>query len=142
MRLHEGDYKIEYHLAPPMLSKVDGNGQPVKRRMPSAMKYAFQFLAPLKFLRGTSFDLFALSTDRKLDRKILADFEQDIKTVLEHVSHQNCETAIELLNLPEQIRGYGHVRRRHVNDLCQRRQRLRQQIKGETVTVVNIINAA
>jgi indolepyruvate ferredoxin oxidoreductase len=138
----EGDYKIEYHLAPPMLSKVDGNGQPVKRRMPSAMKYAFQFLAPLKFLRGTSFDLFALSTDRKLDRKILADFEQDIKTVLEHVSHQNCETAIELLNLPEQIRGYGHVRRRHVNDLCQRRQRLRQQIKGETVTVVNIINAA
>ena len=136
-QVFEGDYKINYHLAPPMLTKVDGNGQPVKRRMPSSMKYALQLLAPFKFLRGSSFDLFGLSADRKLDRKILADFESDIETVIKNVSHHNFKTAIELLNLPEQIRGYGHVRRQHVDDLYQRRQRLLQQIKGETFNVVN-----
>ena len=101
------------------------------------MKYALQLLAPFKFLRGSSFDLFGLSGDRKLDRKILADFESDIETVIKNVSHHNFKTAIELLNLPEQIRGYGHVRRQHVDDLYQRRQRLLQQIKGKTFNVVN-----
>jgi indolepyruvate ferredoxin oxidoreductase len=138
----EGDYKITYHLAPPLLAKVDGNGQPVKRRMPSITKYAFQLLAPFKFLRGTSLDLFGFSADRKLDRKVIADFKADIETVINHVSQRNLKQAIELLSLPEQIRGYGHVKRKHVDNLQQRRQRLLKQIRGEILDVVNLVHAA
>ena len=141
-QVFEGDYKITYHLAPPLLAKVDGNGQPVKRRMPSITKYAFQLLAPFKFLRGTSLDLFGLSADRKLDRKVMADFEADIETVINHVSQRNLKQAIELLSLPEQIRGYGHVKRKHVDNLQQRRQRLLKQIRGEILDVVNLVHAA
>jgi indolepyruvate ferredoxin oxidoreductase len=141
-KVFEGDYKIEYHLAPPMLTKIDGNGQPVKRRMPAAMKYAFRMLAPLKFLRGTAFDPFGFSMDRKHDRQILRDFKNDIDLVLKHASQENLTIAIELLNLPEHIRGYGHIRRKHVDDLSGRHARLIQQLKGETLKVVNIVDVA
>ena len=99
-------------------------------------------LAPFKFLRGTSLDLFGLSADRKLDRKVMADFEADIETVINHVSQRNLKQAIELLSLPEQIRGYGHVKRKHVDNLQQRRQRLLKQIRGEILEVVNLVHAA
>ena len=138
----EGDYKITYHLAPPLLAKVDGNGQPVKRRMPWITKYTFQLLAPFKFLRGTSLDLFGFSADRKLDRKVMADYKADIETVIKHVSQRNLKQAIELLSLPEQIRGYGHVKRKHIDHLQQRRQRLLKQIRGEILDVVNLVHAA
>ena len=99
-------------------------------------------LVPFKFLRGTSLDLFGFSADRKLDRKVMADFKADIETVIKHVSQRNFKQAIELLSLPEQIRGYGHVKRKHVDNLQQRRQRLLKQIRGEILDVVNLVHAA
>jgi indolepyruvate ferredoxin oxidoreductase len=72
----------------------------------------------------------------------MADFEADIETVINHVSQRNLKQAIELLSLPEQIRGYGHVKRKHVDNLQQRRQRLIKQIRGEILDVVNLVHAA
>jgi indolepyruvate ferredoxin oxidoreductase len=109
--------------------------------MPHAIKYAFQMLALLKFLRCTVFDPFGYSMDRKHDRRILIDFKSDIETVLQHVSPENLTTAIELLNLPEHIRGYGHIRRKHVDEISGRHAKLIQQLKRETLKVVNLVEA-
>jgi len=72
----------------------------------------------------------------------MADFKADIETVIKHVSQRNFKQAIELLSLPEQIRGYGHVKRKHIDNLQQRRQRLLKQIRGEILDVVNLVHAA
>ncbi len=72
----------------------------------------------------------------------MADFKADIETVIKHVSQRNFKQAIELLSLPEQIRGYGHVKRKHIDHLQQKRQRLLKQIRGEILDVVNLVHAA
>ncbi|WP_438278720.1 indolepyruvate ferredoxin oxidoreductase family protein [Nitrobacter sp.] len=108
----EGDYRISFHLAPPMVSsKKDALGRPVKKSYNgSRMMPAFRLLAKMKSLRGTVFDVFGYSAERRLERDLIAAYEKDVAFVLERLSPANVESAIELLSLPERIRGYGPVK--------------------------------
>jgi indolepyruvate ferredoxin oxidoreductase len=75
-----------------------------------------RLLAKLRGLRGTAFDVFGYSADRKLERGLIAGYEKDVATVLGLLSPATLDTAIELLSLPERIRGYGPVKEKAVKD--------------------------
>ena len=80
------------------------------------MLSAFKVLAKLRFLRGTALDIFAKSPDRKLERDLIAGYEKDVATVLTLLSPVNVDVAVELLSLPDRIRGYGPVKEKAVKD--------------------------
>jgi len=113
----EGDFKYSFNLAPPFLSGAkDGLGRPGKRSFGAWMMPVFRVLAGLRGLRGTPFDVFGYSAERRLERSLIADYEKDVATVLRLLSPETLPTAIELLSLPDRIRGYGPVKEKAVAD--------------------------
>ncbi|MBE2259147.1 MAG: indolepyruvate ferredoxin oxidoreductase family protein [Rhodobacteraceae bacterium] len=120
----EGDYKLVFHLAPPLLAGKDAvTGELRKRRYGPWMLRAMRLLARLKRLRGSRFDIFGGSAERQLDRQLIADYEALIDAVLAGLKAGNHDVAVELAGLPEQMRGFGHVRERYVAHA-----RLQQQV--------------
>jgi len=113
----DGDFKISFNLAPPILSYGrDALGRPKKRAFGAWMLPVFRTLAKLRVLRGTAFDIFGYSADRRLERDLVAGYEKDVTTVLGLLSPVTIDTAVELLSLPDRIRGYGPVKEKAVKD--------------------------
>ena len=113
----EGDFKFSFNLAPPILGGgKDALGRPKKRAFGAWMMPVFRTLAKLRFLRGTPFDIFGYSPDRKLERDLIAGYERDVATVLGLLSPLTIDIAVELLSLPDRIRGYGPVKEKAVHD--------------------------
>jgi indolepyruvate ferredoxin oxidoreductase len=113
----EGDFKISFNLAPPLLGGAkDALGRPKKRAFGAWMLPVFRLLAGMRGLRGTAFDIFGHSADRKLERDLIAAYEKDVATVLSVLSPAAVETAVELLSLPDRVRGYGPVKEKAVKD--------------------------
>jgi len=102
---------MNFNLAPPILNTgTDALGRPRKRAFGPWMMSAFGVLAKLRFLRGTLFDPFSYSEDRKLERNLIKGYEQDVVTAVKLLSPKTYDIAVELLSLPDQIRGYGPVK--------------------------------
>jgi indolepyruvate ferredoxin oxidoreductase len=121
----EGDYKLHFHLAPPAVSHPDPvTGRIKKKQFGPWMMAMFGLLARLKGLRGTAFDPFAKSEDRKLERRLVAEYEALIEELLAGLSPENHAAAVALAALPEQIRGYGHVKEASVAAAHKRREEL------------------
>jgi indolepyruvate ferredoxin oxidoreductase len=121
----EGEYKFSFNLAPPILaSGVDALGRPKKRAFGSWMMSVFRVLAKYRFLRGTALDVFGYSADRKLERQLITDYEKDVAKVLDLLSQATHDTAVELLSLPDRIRGYGPVKDKAVKDAKARHEQL------------------
>ncbi|MCP4618600.1 MAG: indolepyruvate ferredoxin oxidoreductase family protein [Bradyrhizobium sp.] len=113
----EGEFKFNFNLAPPILSSgVDAMGRPKKRAFGSWMMSVFRVLAKFRFLRGTALDPFGHSADRKLERDLIVGYEKDVATVLGLLSQATHDTAVEILSLPDRIRGYGPVKEKAVKD--------------------------
>ncbi|MBI5127888.1 MAG: indolepyruvate ferredoxin oxidoreductase family protein [Rhodopseudomonas palustris] len=112
----DGDYKISFNLAPPILPGVDVTGRPKKRQFGEGMRSVFRILAKLRVLRGTPLDVFGYHPERKLERDLIAGYEKDVGTVLQQLSPRNFEIAVELLSLPDRIRGYGPIKEKSVQD--------------------------
>lgn len=111
----EGDYTLKFHLAPPLFAERDPEtGELKKREYGPWMMSAFGLLAKLKGLRGTPLDIFGYSEERKMERRLITDYETVIGDIIAGLSASNYDTAIELAEVPEHIRGYGHVKERHV----------------------------
>ncbi|MCP4327711.1 MAG: indolepyruvate ferredoxin oxidoreductase family protein [Alphaproteobacteria bacterium] len=111
----EGDYRLEFNLAPPLLAERDPQtGHLKKRTFGPWMLRAFSVLARFKGLRGTAFDVFRRSAERKRERALIGEYETTVETLLENLNHDNHSLAVEIASLPEHIRGYGHVKERHV----------------------------
>jgi indolepyruvate ferredoxin oxidoreductase len=106
----EGDFTVKFHLAPPLLAKRDAQGHLVKAKYGSWMWQAFRLLARLKVLRGTPFDPFGRTEERRMERQLIADYQASIEALLPKLREGNLAQAVELANLPEQIRGFGHVK--------------------------------
>jgi indolepyruvate ferredoxin oxidoreductase len=114
----DGDFKISFHLAPPTLGgAVDAQGRPRKRAFGAWMMPVFRLLAKMRGLRGTPFDLFANSAHRHLERDLIAGYEKDVAHVLGVLSPLTLDTAIEILSLPDRIRGFGPVKEKSVRDV-------------------------
>jgi indolepyruvate ferredoxin oxidoreductase len=117
----DGDFKISFNLAPPLLAgKPDALGRPGKRAFGAWMLPLFRLLAGLRGLRGTAFDIFGYSADRRLERDLIAAYEKDVAAVLGALSPVTLDTAIELLSLPDRIRGYGPVKEKAARDALAR----------------------
>ncbi len=113
-REFEGDVKLEFHLAPPFMGKKDAQGNPVKTTFGPWMLNAFALLAKLKRLRGTAFDPFGRTEERRTERRLIGEYEGLIDYLAARLNPGNHAVAVALASLPEKIRGYGHVKERHL----------------------------
>ncbi len=106
----EGAYQLKFHLAPPLLADRDpATGHLVKRAYGPWMLKAFRVLARLKFLRGTAFDIFGRSDERRAERQAIVRYEAQLEEMIADLTAGNHAAAIELAALPMEIRGFGHV---------------------------------
>ena len=106
---------------------------PLKREYGPWILPLLRLLARLKFPRGGALDVFARSEDRKLDRSLLADYERTIDAVLAALRPDTHAVAVELAALPEAVRGYGHIRRRHAEHAALRKAELTAKLEGQQV---------
>jgi indolepyruvate ferredoxin oxidoreductase len=109
------DLRFEFHLAPPLLARRDRvTGLPRKMTFGGWMLPAFRALAKLKFLRGSPLDPFGYSAERKTERRLIAEYEALLEEVLAKLNSDNHHLAVGLAAIPEKIRGFGHVKQRHL----------------------------
>jgi indolepyruvate ferredoxin oxidoreductase len=106
----EGDFSLKFNLAPPLLAKKNEQGHLVKAQYGSWVWKAFTVLARLKGLRGTALDVFGYTAERKAERALIADYRELILSLIARLTTDNLGTAVALANLPEKIRGFGHVK--------------------------------
>jgi indolepyruvate ferredoxin oxidoreductase len=105
------DYKLVFHLAPPLLAKPDARtGEPAKMRFGPWMLGMFKVLAKLKGLRGTALDIFGRTEERRMERALIAEYESTVEALLQGLTRDNHALAVEIASLPETIRGYGHIK--------------------------------
>ena len=112
----DGDnLRYEFHLAPPLFAKKDSHsGLPRKMSFGPVMMKGFRILAKLKGLRGTPFDIFGYSEERRTERQLIADYEALVDEILGRLTPENHTVAVGLAAIPEKIRGFGHVKARHL----------------------------
>jgi indolepyruvate ferredoxin oxidoreductase len=109
----DGDYKVHFHLAPPLWSRRDDKGHLIKREMGPWMMRAFKLLAKLKGLRGGTFDIFGKSAERRSERQWIVDYRAAMIELCNGLNHDNHALAVQIASVPENIRGYGHVKEAH-----------------------------
>jgi indolepyruvate ferredoxin oxidoreductase len=112
--MFEGDYKLVHHLAPPLLAKTNSKGELVKQPYGPWMRTAFAWLAKCKGLRGTALDPFGRTAERQGERALIGEYQNSITELLQTLNASNRAAAVEIARLPEDIRGYGHVKERHL----------------------------
>ena len=110
----EGGYKLSYHLAPPLLAKRDAQGHLIKQPFGPWMFTAFRLLAKLKGLRGTALDIFGRTAERRGERALIAEYRGCIEELLSTLDAARLAQAVEIARIPEEIRGYGHVKEKHL----------------------------
>ena len=108
--LFDGDLKLSFHLAPPILGNKGPDGRPVKRRFGAWMIPVFRLLARLKAIRGTAFDPFGHTAERRAERAAIVEYETDMLRVFASFGPAIQTAAVELAELPLSVRGYGPVR--------------------------------
>jgi len=112
--MFEGDYQLKFHLAPPLLAKHDSNGHLIKKQYGPWMMRAFGVLAKLRFLRNTPLDVFGYTDERKQERALIGEYCNTVSGLLSKLNADNLAQATAIARIPEEIRGYGHVKERHL----------------------------
>jgi indolepyruvate ferredoxin oxidoreductase len=111
----EGDFRLKFHLAPPLLAERDPKtGHLKKQEFGPWMLSAFRLLAKLKGLRGTAFDPFGYTAERRQERALIREYEALIDELLGGLTPENHSLAVKLASVPDDIRGYGHVKDAHL----------------------------
>ncbi|NVK40916.1 MAG: indolepyruvate ferredoxin oxidoreductase family protein, partial [Oceanospirillaceae bacterium] len=126
-RQFKGDFKLKFHMAPPLISKRDPDtGRLQKREFGPWMYRALKLLSRFKGLRGTRLDPFGYSEERRQERALIGKYQQRIEQLIAGLSADNLATARDIASVPEQIRGFGHVKERNLA-LAQERWTLLQE---------------
>ena len=110
----DGDYKIHFNLAPPLFSKKDADGHLVKSEYGPWIFTVFKMLAKFKGLRGGAFDIFGYTAERKMERQLIEDYFRTVEELIGALDANNHATAIAIAEIPELIRGFGHVKEAHL----------------------------
>ena len=127
-----GNYSIRFHLAPPILSRANPKTGKVKKyEFGPWLMPVLRILAKLKWLRGTRWDVFALIGERRQEREDLARYQADVTEVCDRLTPDNYRAAQQLMRLPEQLRGYGHVKARNREALMAARSQLLIEFYGD-----------
>ncbi len=120
----EGDFRMEFHLAPPLLSRMGPDGRPKKRRFGPWMLKGFKFMSKFKALRGTPLDPFGYTAERRMERALIRQYERDIAEVLPKLDDNTHGAIMELALLPLSIRGFGPVKDANAQAAARRREEL------------------
>jgi len=124
----EGKPVLRFHLAPPVLGRRDAEGRAVKTSFGPWMLGAFRVLAKLRGLRGTALDPFGRTAERRMERQLVADYRAMVEDLLARFERIDFDTALSLARLPEQIRGFGHVKEESIVSARVRWEMLRGQL--------------
>ncbi|MGJ8545171.1 MAG: indolepyruvate ferredoxin oxidoreductase family protein [Sulfitobacter sp.] len=117
----DGDFKMTFNLAPPILARKGADGRPVKREFGPWMEKPLAVMAKFKRLRGTPFDPFGYTAERRMERGLIKQYERDMAEVLPLLSERTQDPIIALAQLPLQIRGFGPVK--HANEITASKRR-------------------
>ena len=113
--MFEGDFRLNFNLAPPLFSKRDPvTGHLRKSVYGPWMFRAFKLLAKFKGLRGGALDIFGHTAERRAERQLIADYEKLMNEILSGLNESNYDKAVALAQIPEQIRGFGHIKERYL----------------------------
>ncbi len=126
----EGDFRIKFNLAPPLFAKKDSAGHPIKTQYGTWMWHAFKLLAKFKVLRGTKFDPFGYTEERRCERQLAKHYQDLMLELAAGLTIENLDTAIALANLPEQVRGYGHIKEQTIRHYYQQVTELTRRNQG------------
>ncbi|MBK7457738.1 MAG: indolepyruvate ferredoxin oxidoreductase family protein [Betaproteobacteria bacterium] len=133
--MFEGDYQLVHHLAPPGIAKKNERGELIKQPFGPWMRTAFGVLGKMKGLRGTALDVFGRSEERRIERALIDEYRNCIEELLLKLDGGNLELAAEVARLPEEIRGYGHVKARHLAAVRPKWAALMQRWRGGEAAV-------
>lgn len=122
--MFEGDVQLKFHLAPPLLARKNDRGELLKQTYGPWMMKAFGLLAKLKGLRGTAFDVFGRTEERRTERALIGEYQDTIEELLPSLSADNHALALDIARVPEQIKGFGHVKERNLRAARERWQGL------------------
>ena len=129
----EGDFQVRFHLAPPLGSRRDpATGELEKREFGPWVLHVFRLLAKLKGLRGSAFDIFGRTQERRMERRLITEYEAVVGELVDGLTADNHALAVEIASLPEQIRGYGHVKERNVDTTKAQEQNLMTLFRSPT----------
>ncbi len=126
----DGDFKMTFHLAPPVLGTKGVNGRPPKRAFGEWLLGPLKLLAKLKVLRGTPLDVFGYSAERRMERALIRQYEKDMKEVLPKLTPETRDAISALAALPLDIRGFGPVLVASETKAAKRREELLSVIRG------------
>jgi indolepyruvate ferredoxin oxidoreductase len=126
----DGAHRFEFHLAPPLFGRRNAKGEAIKASFGPWMMGVFKVLARLKFLRETPFDVFGYTTERRLERKLIVDYEVLLDEIAARLTPDNHAVSVALAALPEKVRGFGHVKLRAY-----------EQAKAESVVLLDQLRA-
>ncbi len=126
----DGAFTMSYHMAPPLLSKMGHDGRPQKRQFGPGMKRGLKLLARMKGLRGGAFDVFGRTAERKMERRLISQYEQDMSEVLSNLSEHTFQTAIALAELPLSVRGFGPVKAENEAKAAKTRETLLAELRS------------
>ena len=110
----EGDYKLRVHLAPPLLAKKNEKGELIKQKYGPFMFTAFRWMAKFKGLRGGALDIFGYTEERRTERALIGEYRSAVEALLHDLDAGNHALAVEIARVPEQIKGFGHVKDRNL----------------------------
>ena len=126
----DGDFRLRVHLAPPLFARRDPvTGHLVKKSYGPWMLRAMKGLARLRRLRGTAFDVFGYSAERRAERSLIERYERDMQELAGKMTERNYTALVALASLPEKIRGYGHVKEAAIGAAVARRAALLADIE-------------
>ncbi|MGP2492415.1 indolepyruvate ferredoxin oxidoreductase family protein [Mesorhizobium sp. PUT5] len=132
----DGKGRLTFHLAPPLLAKRDPNtGEPAKMAFGPWMMTAFGALAKFRFLRGTAFDPFSYTAERRTERALIGEYRQHVEAALEALSAQGHAAAVAIAEVPEEIRGYGHVKEASIEKARARWRELGEAVEPQPIRV-------
>ena len=127
----DGDFKLSFHLAPPGFAKRDPRtGHLQKQRFGGWLMGAFKVMAPMKVLRGTWFDPFGRSEERRTERALIGEYEAQVHEILKNLSPATLPVAVELALLPMEVRGFGHVKEKSLREVRVRWERLAAKLSS------------
>jgi indolepyruvate ferredoxin oxidoreductase len=126
----DGDFKLKFHLAPPIFAQRDRSGHLMKKEYGGWMLKAFGLLAKLKFLRGTAFDLFGRTAERKTERRLVEDYFAMIDQRTAVLRPEHIPLLARIARIPETIRGYGHVKEENIRKAAAERARLEADLEN------------
>lgn len=138
----EGDFTLQFHLAPPLFARRDPlTGIPRKMTLGPGTEKVFRLLARCKSVRGSWLDVFSYTAERRMERRLITEYRSAVLGMLAHLNAGNFSIALELAELPDMVRGFGHIKAANVKIYQQKLAQLQMQINQPVMNANNIFPA-